>query len=160
MLSWIKKNLIPMPAINPRIYDEQRTPTSADMFSKLAFRLCKKIKEHSQKTPFSSVLLFEKGKIAGTTPYFFIQPWNEMGFLFERNSKGWVICRAEKIAHEGRFLRALESIDIATVETRPGSSFIRIYSSGFGEESVPFLIYEETIWNELFKHFIEVQNNV
>ena len=81
-------------------------------------------------------------------------------FFFERNSKGWVICRAEKIAHEGRFLRAIESIDIATVETTPGSSFIRIYSSGFGEESVPFLIYEETIWNELFKHFIEVQNNV
>ena len=81
MLSWIMKNLIPMPAINPSIYNEQRTPTSADMFSKLAFR-CVKIKEHSQKTFFSSVLLFEKGKIADSTPYFYIQPWNETGLSF------------------------------------------------------------------------------
>ena len=42
-----------------------------------------------------------------------------MGFLFERNSRGWTICRAEKIAHEGSFLRSLESIDIASVENIP-----------------------------------------
>ena len=57
-------------------------------------------------------------------------------------------------------LRSLESIDIASVEYTFENNFVRVYSSGFGEQSLPFLIYEETVWNELFKHFIEVQNNV
>ena len=154
MLSWIMKNLGQFVPLESPLYDVCDSPTSDDMFSKLAFRMHKKINECRAQKPFSPPLIFEKGKIADSTPYFYIQPWDERGFLFERNSKGWSICRAEKISHQGRFLRALDSIDIATVETIPGSSFIRIYSAGFGEESLPFLIYEETIWDELFKHYI------
>ena len=160
MLNWLKKTVASNAAINRNILKDEYKITSSDVFSKLAFKISRRIEKSKQNTPFSSPLMFEKGKIAETTPYFFVQPLNEMGILFERNSKGWSICRAEKIVHEGRFLRSLESIDIATVENIPGKSFVRVYSSGFGQRLLPFMIYEETIWESLFQDFIEVKNNV
>ena len=88
MLDWLRKTVVNGFIVNRNTLKTQRKVSSEDVFSKLAYRIAIKIKESSKNSPFSSSLLFEKGRIDNRGPYFFVQPWNEMGFLKETLEDG------------------------------------------------------------------------
>ena len=48
----------------------------------------------------------EWGRLATGQSYFFLQPFNQMGFLFECVYAGWVVTGASKIVGDETFIRS------------------------------------------------------
>ncbi len=99
-------------------------------------------------------LMWESGQITGHRPYFFLQPWNEMGYLFEMTQRGWVISRAEKIVDLDRFMRQLSAWDhVVLYEAGELSGTLRVKSDQWGEDFVSLPLYEDAmlrLFKELF----------
>ncbi|MFW7381361.1 MAG: hypothetical protein ACOH5I_21280 [Oligoflexus sp.] len=88
--------------------------------------------------------LCEKGQIPDGGKYFYVQPWNEEGWLFESASAGWTVARATKIVHEQRFLRHRESWEAATLlQPRQREALIRVSSNRYGDDPICLPIYED-----------------
>ncbi len=88
--------------------------------------------------------LWEAGKLTDGRQYFYLQPWNERGYLFEESSRGWVISRAEKIAERGQFMRERGLWDMVTLHVSselPGA--LRLSSEQMGEALIQMRLYEE-----------------
>jgi len=91
-------------------------------------------------------ILRESGRTAGDRPYFYLQPLNEQGWLFERSGSGWVISRAHKIVRNDNFLRSNEAWDIVTVyQPKDGQGTPRVSSQRLGAQLVSFAVYEEKL---------------
>lgn len=101
-----------------------------------------------------SRLMWESGNITGHRPYFFIQPYNEMGYLFEMTQRGWVISRAEKIINLDRFMRQLNAWDhVVLYESGEMQNHIRVKSEQWGDDFVSLALYEDAmirLFRELF----------
>jgi hypothetical protein len=99
-------------------------------------------------------LMWESGNITGHRPYFFLQPWSEMGYLFEMTQRGWVVSRAEKIINLDRFMRQLSAWDhVVLYESREMPDTLRIRSEHWGEDFVSLPLYEDAmirLFRELF----------
>ena len=99
-------------------------------------------------------LMWESGNITGHRPYFFLQPWNEMGYLFEMTARGWVISRAEKIINLDRFMRQLNAWDhVVLYESSEMPETLRVRSEQWGEDFVSLPLYEDAmlrLFRELF----------
>lgn len=88
--------------------------------------------------------LWETGKLAGDRPYFYLQPWNDRGYLFEQTPRGWVVARAEKIAMQSQFVRerlAWDHVVLHEATDRPG--LLRVSSELMGEGIVSLRLYED-----------------
>lgn len=88
--------------------------------------------------------IWESGKLAGSRFYFYLQSWNEKGFLVEEAPKGWIVSRASKITSQSQFIRDLAAVDYVSVyqaETEP--SLIRVSSVMMGENLVSLPLYED-----------------
>ena len=99
-------------------------------------------------------LMWESGNVTGYRPYFFLQPWNEMGYLFEMTQRGWVISRAEKIISLDRFMRQLSAWDVVVLyEAGELDGTLRVKSELWGEDLVSLPLYEDAMlrmFKELF----------
>ncbi|MBC7660892.1 MAG: hypothetical protein H7249_14435 [Chitinophagaceae bacterium] len=99
-------------------------------------------------------LMWESGNVTGHRPYFFIQPWNEMGYLFEMTQRGWVISRAEKIINLDRFMRQLTAWDhVVLYESNELDGTLRVKADQWGEDLVSMPLYEDAmirLFRELF----------
>jgi hypothetical protein len=103
-------------------------------------------------------LMWESGNITGHRPYFFIQPWNEMGYLFEMTQRGWVISRAEKIISLDRFMRQLSAWDhVVLYESGELDGTIRVRSDQWGEDHVSLPLYEDAMLR-LFKELFPLES--
>lgn len=99
-------------------------------------------------------LMWESGNITGQRPYFFLQPYSEMGYLFEMTQRGWVISRAEKIINLDRFMRQLNAWDhVVLYQSSELPDTIRVRSEQWGEDFVSLPLYEDAmvrLFRELF----------
>ena len=95
-------------------------------------------------------MIRESGRLPGYRPYFFVQPLNHDGWLFERSETGWVISQARKIVQANTFMRAYENWDIVTVyEPNDGQGTIRLTSKRFEDNLVSFSVYEQKMLKSL-----------
>lgn len=114
----------------------------------------------------------ETGELSDKRFYFYLDPWEDIGWLFERAPYGWVISRADKIINQQEalgkqpwdggveanlFLRE-ESWDAVTVyKPDDNSNLYRLSSRRMGKELVSFPVYEDGLKNDF--HFIMVENS-
>lgn len=99
--------------------------------------------EHAIRRP---KVLREAGRVHPKRAYFFLQPLNEKGWLFERSGNGWVVSKAQKIVREQNFLREQEPWDVVTLyKNRDGQGTPRISSQRLGVELVSFSFYEQKL---------------
>lgn len=86
---------------------------------------------------------FEKGKLAEGRSYFYLAPWHEEGWLFERGPSGWIVSRAEKIVQQSTFMRRAEAFDSVTLFQSDGDddACIRLESSSLGPDLMTFPVY-------------------
>lgn len=104
----------------------------------------------------SKRFLKERGKTTEGNPYFYLQPINEEGLLFEKTTKGWNIYVSNKIPNTNTFLRRYEPWDLITLyKNKNGVGFPRVKSQRFGTELMSFIIYEQ----KLLKSVEEYINN-
>ncbi|RZA17017.1 MAG: hypothetical protein EOP10_23500 [Proteobacteria bacterium] len=105
-----------------------------------------------------SRLMWESGNITGHRPYFFLQPYNEMGYLFEMTQRGWVVSRAEKIINLDRFMRQLNAWDhVVLYESPEMPQTLRVRSEHWGEDFVSLPLYEDAMVR-LFRELFPVQS--
>ena len=98
----------------------------------------------------------EFGTLVNGKPYFFIKPFNQSGWLFERTDEGWAISKADKIYSQDSFVRSGHAWDVASVlsnEKRDATP--RVNSSRFQLNLVSLSLYEEKIRNHLLEPLIE-----
>lgn len=92
----------------------------------------------------------DAGKSQGNKSYFYIQPYNQSGLLFEENQSGWTVSLARYNAEEKTYTKEkeiLENIELFIPKTGIGN--IRINSQLFNLKLVTFKAYEEKIINKL-----------
>lgn len=92
----------------------------------------------------------ERGRLPGDRSYFFVEPWEEGGWLFERAPYGWLITPAVKIVGQDTFMREGESWDVATLyrpDERKG--LVRVSSRQLGQELISFSVYEHALLERL-----------
>jgi hypothetical protein len=110
-------------------------------FRDLMYELNRRTKQEAGSTPRA---LWESGKLAGDRAYFFLQPWNDRGYLFEETPRGWVVARAEKITAQDQFVRdrlAWDHVILHEATDRPG--LLRVSSEQMGEGIVSLRLYED-----------------
>lgn len=97
----------------------------------------------------------ESGTLMTGKPYFYIKPFNQNGWLFERTESGWVICKAEKIYGQDSFIRSDRAWDIASVlSSADGRSTPRVNSSRFDLNLVSLSLYEDQVKGEVLGDLI------
>jgi len=95
--------------------------------------------------------LRESGTLMTGKPYFYIKPFNESGWLFERTDTGWIISKAEKIYGQDSFIRSDHAWDIASVlSNASGKATPRVNSSRFELELVSLSLYEDQVKSRIF----------
>jgi hypothetical protein len=110
-------------------------------FRELMYECNRRTKHQAGETPRA---LWESGKLAGDRDYFYLQPWNDRGYLFEETPRGWVVARAEKIATQSQFMRdrlAWDHVILHEATDRPG--LLRVSSEQMGEGIVSLRLYED-----------------
>ena len=101
--------------------------------------------------------LREAGTLMTGKPYFYIKPFNENGWLFERTETGWVISKAEKIYGQDSFIRSDHAWDIASILTNAeGNATPRVNSTKFDLNLVSLSLYEDQVKSKLFEDFLKV----
>jgi hypothetical protein len=98
----------------------------------------------------SNRAVLEKGMLPDERLYFFIQTFNESGFLVEERPKGWVISEADKIVHGNTFLRSQDAWDAVNImaPSVPGK-LMRISSMRFAPELLCYPVYEDFLLDAL-----------
>ena len=92
----------------------------------------------------------DAGKTQGNKSYFYIQPFNQSGLLFEETNSGWTVSSARFNAEEKTYTKEkeiLETIDLFIPKTGIGN--IRLNSQMLNLRLVTFTTYEEKILKEL-----------
>jgi hypothetical protein len=92
----------------------------------------------------------EAGKLASGRSYFYVKPFNQKGWLFERSGAGWVVAWAEKMAASDTFMRDPGVIDIASVQVPEDPTRLpRVQSPVGGGELISMVLYEERLIQSL-----------
>jgi len=123
------------------VEDSQIVRRSFSKFRSFMYACNRKTKINLGESPLA---LWESGKLAGNRVYFFLQPWNDRGYLFEETPRGWVVARAEKIADRDQFVRerlAWDHVILHQATDRPG--LLRVTSEQMGEGIVSLSLYED-----------------
>lgn len=75
-----------------------------------------------------------------------MQPWNQMGFLFEMTQRGWVIARAERIISSEQFMRERSAFDhVVLYESSELPGTLRARSEQLGDELTSLSLYEDAV---------------
>ncbi|WP_218110188.1 hypothetical protein [Oligoflexus tunisiensis] len=123
------------------VTDSRLVQDAFHRFRQLMYDCNRRTKQEPGATPRA---LWEAGKLAGDRAYFFLQPWNDRGYLFEETPRGWVVARAEKIAAQSQFVRdrlAWDHVILHEATDRPG--LLRVSSEQMGEGIVSLRLYED-----------------
>lgn len=123
------------------VEDSRLVRNAFNQFRDLMYEYNRRTKQQAGAAPRA---LWEAGKLAGDRAYFFLQPWNERGYLFEETPRGWVVARAEKIATRSQFVRdrlAWDHVILHEATDRPG--LLRVSSEQMGEGIVSLRLYED-----------------
>lgn len=92
----------------------------------------------------------ESGRLSTGRPYFYVKPFNQSGWLFERSSSGWVVAQAEKLSVADTFLRDRTLFDQASVLVPEDPERLpRIRSATLGDEMISVALYEKRILETL-----------
>lgn len=95
-------------------------------------------------------ILRETGRLNDRRPFFFVQPVNEAGWLFEKGTHGWRISRAQRIVSQQTFMRQHESWDVVTLHTCSGGGGPpRVDSLKFKTDLVSYAVYEQQLLDAL-----------
>ncbi|MDQ3235131.1 MAG: hypothetical protein M3Q07_25255 [Pseudobdellovibrionaceae bacterium] len=123
------------------VADNRLVRRTFNQFRELMYSCNRRTKHQAGDAPRA---LWEAGKLAGDRAYFFLQPWNDRGYLFEETPRGWVVARAEKIATQSQFMRdrlAWDHVILHEATDRPG--LLRVSSEQMGEGIVSLRLYED-----------------
>ena len=102
------------------------------------------IRHHQQ--PKRASFFKEYGKMEAGRRFFFIKPPGQSGWLFETTPKGWVISKADKIVHQGMFLREGDAVDHVNLYQAGGrQDFVRVVSKSFGSDLLSMTVYEQKL---------------
>lgn len=139
----------------PRLDDQYQGVTDESSVDDLFYRLRRKVfqcidaanKVHQRSgTIGDERILRESGYMNKKRAYFYIQPLNDNGFLFERSGDGWVVSRAQKIVGGKTFMRDYDSWDhVRVFESKNGSGTMRVSSERFKDHLVSFVVYEQKL---------------
>ncbi|SMF39632.1 hypothetical protein [Pseudobacteriovorax antillogorgiicola] len=101
----------------------------------------------------SAKMRYEWGTLPEGREFFYLQPWNEEGLLFEQAHRGWIISKAHKVPQDRQFMRESRTWDVVTLFEPKDSGMLRISSSRFGDELMSFPLYQEALLESLpFQH--------
>ena len=89
------------------------------------------------------------GHISEGRYFFFLQPWNEEGILFEQAHKGWIISKAHKVSESNQLILQSAIWDVVTVFESEGGGMMRLSSSRYGDDLLRFPLYEDGLIQEL-----------
>ena len=130
-------------------YEPLQDEGAADrMFLRLRRFLYRQIAMGARNTELP--VLREAGKINPGRAYFYLQPLNQEGWLFERSGTGWSICQAHKIQGSGTFMRSYDTWDIVTLhQPKQGGGTHRVSSQRLGADLVSFAVYEQKLIENL-----------
>jgi hypothetical protein len=94
---------------------------------------------------------FERGRLAEDRSYFYLAPWHEEGWLFERGPTGWIVSRAEKIVQQNTFMRRAEAFDSVTLYQADGEkdACLRLESIAMGPDLMTFPVYAVALQRSL-----------
>lgn len=137
-----------------QILSPQDTELADQAFEKMRLSLYKWVyKERDEQQLWQSPILFtERGFLEDGRPYFFLKPKDQIGWLFERTSQGWVITRSSKITSQNTFMRPYDPWDIVTLYSpKRTESSIRVISQRLGDDIISFPIYEKRLVEELWE---------
>lgn len=104
--------------------------------------------ELKQSVPEKSALWSnERGDLDDQLRYLYIKPHNKTGFLIEETPSGWIICFADKISVQSKFVRKGVPLEIAHYcQELDGRMNPRVLSlSFFSADYVPLSLYEEKL---------------
>lgn len=161
----LRKLVADRPVHLPQDYQLSTDEQLADeVFIKLKEGIFRALDQQGAPSPSAQPAIFrEHGMTAGNTPYFYLKPVNEKGWLFERSGAGWVVTRAQKIVGEDLFLRGVSAWDVANIyalddlETDAGTktggtagiSMPRVMSRALGRELLSIPVYQHKVLREL-----------
>ena len=92
----------------------------------------------------------DAGKSQGNKSYFFVQPFNQSGLLFEETSTGWIVSQARFNAEEKTYTKEkeiLEQVDLFIPKSGIGN--IRLNSQMLNLRLVTFSAYEDKILEQM-----------
>ena len=99
---------------------------------------------------FSAPYFVEHGQLSEKRKYFYVQPINEDGWLFERSPYGWTISRASKIVESQTFLRNSDAWDVVVLfKPDHPDGLIRLSSKRLSHDLICFPIYHQMLMEAL-----------
>lgn len=121
-------------------------PLADELFIRLRIKIYGRLDRHPR--PYHR----EFGRLASGASYFFVQPFNEKGWLFESQRGGWILSKAAKIYGEATFIREGTPLEQAQLRLPPlGRSSVggmprlvypRVATEIFQETGMALALYE------------------
>ena len=92
----------------------------------------------------------EYGRLSTNKTYFYIRPFNHLGWLFERQGVGWIISLADKVSSRDLFVRKGDVWDIVSVmEAKEKNKQIMISSQRLSLEHIPMSVYVDRLVSKI-----------
>jgi hypothetical protein len=142
----IKSRPVSLEKRDQRLADDQ---VSARLFFETKTFVFKSVDQHNQQNEISQRYLKESGRMNDGRSYYFIQPLNTQGWLFEQTSTGWIISRAQKNVAANSFLRGYDHWDLISVFKAEDSSNTRLSSQRLNMHLVSPLVYQAQLVENL-----------
>jgi hypothetical protein len=122
-----------------------------ELFQRVRTTLYKFIhSKQGAKVSYTPLVRTEQGKMTDKRSYFYLEPWSDSGWLFERTTNGWVIAPADKIVGQNTFFRQ-GAWDVINVMSRnDNNGMFRLMTKNSGSDLVSLHVYEESL-----KRFLE-----
>ena len=118
-------------------------------FKKLSKSLFEEFKGVNEKSNLGTWR--ESGHFNTDRGYFFVQPFNCSGFLFEEVESGWQLSLAEKIVRQGTFVKSSQVIDHVRVYKNE-AGLTRVSSEWMGMDKVSMSVYQQR-FNKLMTEY-------
>lgn len=148
-----KARMDPLSNIGPKYSLSGDKKVTDEVFEAFRQRIYDLIDERRRLQEYGTLdfkIYREHGKIAGNRPYFYIRPFNHLGWLIERQGIGWVISQADKVSVRDMFVRKGDVWDIATVlESEQTKGQVRISSQRLSAEHLPLSVYVERLADKI-----------
>ena len=105
---------------------------------------------YENMSQFTAPYFVERGVLSEKRRYFFVQPANEEGWLFERSPYGWTISKAAKIVETQTFLRNSDAWDVVVLfKPDHPDGLVRLSSKRLSNDLICFPIYRQMLMDEL-----------
>ena len=101
------------------------------------------------RIPVGNRIRAEVGSLHGQRPYFFLDPWEENGWLIEKTPTGFLIAPADKIVERDTFMRgsAWDVVNIFKPDRQDG--LYRLSSQRCGDKLMSLALYQDYLVKEL-----------